>query len=140
MTGPFSFPGPRYRLRRRQVASHNQPMILHIVQKNAWRKAAGGNAYRAASLELEGFMHCSTVEQVLIPANERFQGQEGLVLLCIDPCRVTAPIVYEDCYASGRSFPHIYGPLNVDAVTAVVPFPPQADGRFLLPPELEPFV
>lgn len=112
-------------------------MILHIVQERSWLSAGSRGDYRADSLETEGFIHCSTPEQVLGPANERFQGQEGLLLLCIDSEKVAAPIVYEDCYASGRAFPHIYGPLNSEAVTAVIPFPPLEDGSFILPEELE---
>jgi uncharacterized protein (DUF952 family) len=111
-------------------------MILHIVKQSEWERAVASGLYRADSLETEGFIHCSTPEQVLKPANERFFGQEGLALLCIDPAKVAAPIVYEDCYASGQKFPHIYGTLDVAAVTAVLPFPPGEDGLFVLPEEL----
>ena len=112
-------------------------MILHIAQESAWLSAVPSGIYRADSLETEGFIHCSTPAQVLGPANERFRGQEELVLLSIDPEKVATPIIYEDCYESGQAFPHIYGPLDVAAVMAVIPFPPQADGSFLLPGELE---
>ena len=70
------------------------------------------------------------------PANEMFHGKHGLVLLVIDSAKVQADMVYEDCYASGQEFPHIYGPLNVDAVVSVVDFPPDDDGSFSLPPQL----
>ena len=112
-------------------------MILHIAKQSEWETAVAEGVYRADTLETEGFIHCSTTEQVLKPANERFFGQEGLALLCIDPAKVAAHIVYEDCYESGQKFPHIYGPLNVAAVTAVLPFLPGEDGRFVLPVELE---
>ena len=78
-------------------------------------------------------MHCSTMYQVLIPANERFAGRNDLVLLVIDLERVPSRTVFEDCYESGQAFPHIYGPIPVAAVTRVVPFPCQADGTFHLP-------
>jgi uncharacterized protein (DUF952 family) len=112
-------------------------MILHIVKQSDWERAVASGVYRADSLEKEGFIHCSTPEQVLKPANERFFGQEGLSLLCIDPALVTAPIVYEDCYESGQAFPHIYGTLDIAAVTAVLPFPPGENGQFVLPEALE---
>ena len=112
-------------------------MILHIAQECSWLTAVAGGLYRADSLATEGFIHCSTPEQVLGPANERYHGQEGLVLLCIDREKVAAPIVYEDCYESGQAFPHIYGPLNIEAVTTIIAFPPQEDGRFALPVEFD---
>lgn len=114
-------------------------MILHITTRTAWETAVAGpeTEYRAESLDNEGFIHCSTVAQVLGPANDFYKGQTGLVLLCIDPTQVAVPIVYEDCYETGQIFPHIYGPLPVTAVTQVLPFPPNPDGSFSLPPELE---
>jgi uncharacterized protein (DUF952 family) len=109
-------------------------MILHIVTQEAWDAAVRAGEYRPASLAGEGFIHCSTAAQVLGPANEFYRGQTGLVLLVIDPALVEAAIVYEDCYETGQAFPHIYGPLSPGAVTAVIPFPPDADGSFSLPP------
>jgi uncharacterized protein (DUF952 family) len=111
-------------------------MILHIAREDEWLSAVSSGLYQAGSLATEGFIHCSTRQQVLGPANALYRGQEGLVLLCIDPERTSAPIIFEDCYQAGQKFPHIYGPLNVDAVTRVVPFAPGADGRFHLPDEL----
>jgi uncharacterized protein (DUF952 family) len=111
-------------------------MILHIVKFQEWETAVDAGIYRPASLETEGFIHCSTPEQVLTPANKLFLGKEGLALLVIDPEKVEAPIIYEDCYKSGHTYPHIYGPLNVEAVRIVIPFPPGEEGRFYLPKEL----
>lgn len=112
-------------------------MIYHITEKLAWETAVSQNqAYTAPSLQTEGFIHCSTAAQILGPANALFHGQQGLILLCIQPAAVTAVIKYEDCYDHGDQFPHIYGTLNLEAVVSVVPFPPNADGSFSLPPTL----
>jgi uncharacterized protein (DUF952 family) len=109
-------------------------MILHITGRADWENAQALGVYRLDTLASEGFIHCSTLEQVLGPANDLYRGRNDLVLLVIDPGRLTARLVYEDCYETGQPFPHIYGPLNLDAVTRVVPFPPLADGTFELPP------
>jgi uncharacterized protein (DUF952 family) len=109
-------------------------MILHITSRAEWESA--DSHYTAPSLHSEGFIHCSTPTQVLGPANAMFHGETGLVLLCIEPEQVDAPIVYEDCYESGQKFPHIYGALNKTAVTHVIDFPPNADGSFALPAAL----
>jgi uncharacterized protein (DUF952 family) len=78
--------------------------------------------YEADTLATEGFIHCSEPHQVVDTANVLFRGRPDLVLLVIDPTRLDAPLRYE---ASKRgTFPHIYGPLNVSAVTAVLDFPP----------------
>jgi uncharacterized protein (DUF952 family) len=112
-------------------------MILHITTNQSWDAAVATGSYRDVSLEDEGFIHCSTVQQILGPANEFYRGQSDLVLLCISSSAVEAEIIYEDCYETGMAYPHIYGPLNVSAVKQVVEFPPNADGSFSLPSELE---
>ena len=109
---------------------------MHITTRDEWEQAQATGEYSVDSLKNEGFIHCSTPQQVLGPANALYHGRHGLILLLIDPDRVGARIVYEDCYQSGQAFPHIYGPLNADAVVQVVDFPPNDDGTFALPAEL----
>ena len=111
--------------------------ILHITTRAAWETAVSTQTYRADSLDSEGFIHCSTIEQVLAPANAMFKGQQNLVLLCIDSDKLTHSVVYEDCYESGIEFPHLYGPLDVDAVYDVLDFHPGDDGTFALPEGLK---
>ena len=111
--------------------------IFHITPRSAWEAAQATGSYRGDTLETEGFIHCSTIDQVLGPANTRFHGQQGLILLRIDSGKVQSSIIYEDCYESGDEFPHIYGPLNVDAVIEVIDFLPNPDGSFSLPSTLQ---
>ncbi|MGH2543247.1 MAG: DUF952 domain-containing protein, partial [Ardenticatenaceae bacterium] len=86
----------------------NEP-ILHITTPAEWQAAQAEGVYRPPSLAEEGFIHCSTPAQVTAVADERFAGRDDLILLVIDPGRLDAPPVYEDPYASGQRFPHIYG-------------------------------
>lgn len=62
-------------------------------------------------------------------ANRRFAGVTGLVLLAIEADRLSSELRYEAA-EEGERFPHIYGPLNLDAVTGVLPFEPDHDGSF----------
>ena len=110
-------------------------LILHITRRERWEEAAREGVYRADTLDTEGFIHCSKPEQVVAVADRLFRGQRGLVLLCIDEDRVQAEIVYEGA-SIGERFPHIYGPLNRNAVTEVLPFEPREDGTFALPEKL----
>ena len=114
--------------------------ILHITPRAAWDEALARGIYEPASLRAEGFIHCSAIDQAADTANAFYAGQRGLVLLCIDAQRVTAPLRYEPPAghvphgsAAAQLFPHLYGALHLDAVTAVVDFAPGADGIFRLP-------
>lgn len=107
-------------------------MILHIMHYSYLKKALLEGEYAPESLEEEGFIHCSTPEQVIDVANAIYKGQSGLFLLYIDERKVGPKIVYEDLYETGKLFPHIYGPLNMDAIERMVEFAPQADGTFKL--------
>jgi uncharacterized protein (DUF952 family) len=108
-------------------------MIWHIIKSDAWISAENQGTYRAPSLESEGFIHCSTINQLLDVANNFYAGQKNLLILGIDPAKVPAEIRYEDCYETGQDFPHVYGAIPVTAVTQVMAFPPDSDGHFELP-------
>ena len=100
------------------------PYIFHITTRAEWKAATAAGAYEAPSLATEGFIHLSEPEQVEPTANRRFRGATNLVLLRVDTDRVSAPLKYEIGEpTTGEEFPHIYGPLNLDAVTEVIPFP-----------------
>jgi len=107
--------------------------ILHITPLASWEQAVEAGELRPESLESEGFIHTSTFDQVVRVANAFYAGQTGLVLLCIDTNRVHSPIQWERAVDVDDTFPHIYGPLNTDAVTEVLAFEPDSEGRFTLP-------
>ena len=108
-------------------------IIFHITTSRAWSSAAAEGIYQPEMFPVDGFIHCSTREQVIQVANLRFRGQSGLVLLLIDTEKVTPEIVYENLEGGQQLFPHIYGELNVDAVAQVEKFAPNAEGYFSLP-------
>ncbi len=121
-----------------------KPFILHLTSKAAWLAAAEEGLYAPESLSAEGFIHCSTGSQIESVANTFYRGQQGLVLLVIDPSGLTAEIKWEPpaepepTHArEGELFPHLYGPLNAEAVVKVLPFEPDTDGLFSLPQELD---
>ncbi len=108
-------------------------MILHITTENRWHEeTAEGRAYRGDTLATDGFIHLSTQAQVLATADRFFSGRAGLILVCVDEERLTSELRYEDP-GEGQRFPHLYGPLNPEAVLTVLPFAPSADGSFELP-------
>ena len=105
-------------------------LIYHITAASNWAAAQAQGSYTADSLASEGFIHCSKKEQTIHTANRYYTGQHGLLLLAIDPARVKPEIRFENLTGGSELFPHIYGPLNLDAVAAALPYEPEPDGRF----------
>jgi uncharacterized protein (DUF952 family) len=110
-------------------ALESKDMIYHITSRETWNAAQKEGQYRGDTLASEGFIHCSGGEQVARTANRYFPGQKGLVLLEIVEAKVLPEIRFE-ALAGVEKFPHVYGPLNLDAVSRVIPFEPGADGIF----------
>jgi uncharacterized protein (DUF952 family) len=106
--------------------------ILHIARRADWLAAVASGHYKTSSLDLEGFIHCSTAAQVVGTAKRFFAGQKDLVLLGIDVNKVEAEVKYEAA-SGGALYPHIYGSLNVSAVVRVFDFAADANGEFVLP-------
>ncbi|SRR5258706_11034955 len=116
-------------------------MIFHITSRSAWDESKKRGEYRAESLVTEGFIHCSTLAQVLPVANNFYKGQSGLVLLEIEPTLLASQLKWEPPSGetpppgvpAGEQFPHIYGPINLDAVVKAVDIASKPDGTFDLP-------
>ena len=111
--------------------------ILHITPKSKWQQSITRGQYAAESLRSEGFIHCSTVGQLMDTANRIFKGQDDLVILKIDTSDIVSVITYENLDGGSENYPQIYGPINHDAVKEVIEFPPSADGSFVLPGALQ---
>ena len=110
-------------------------IIYHITRQQDWQNAQATGIYTADSLAQQGFIHASTREQVEDTAARFYSGQHGLVLLAIDTLRSRAEVRFDPvALPTGETrFPHIYGPLNLDAVTGVAAFEPDSRGRFHFP-------
>jgi uncharacterized protein (DUF952 family) len=109
--------------------------VYHITTPDLWSPVSGNGSYAAPSLESEGFIHCSTREQVERSMNRFFGGHDSVILLRIDPKLLRSELKYEP--ADGDSFPHIYGELNIDAVTGVEYVWRGDDGKFHIDGERE---
>jgi uncharacterized protein (DUF952 family) len=120
--------------------------IVHITSRKAWKDAIIAGEYIAPSLESEGLIHCSTYSQAIPVAEKYYKGQSGLVLLVIDPGRLTSDLKWEPPaegapppgVRAGEMFPHIYGPINLDAVVQALDFEPNSNDHFTMPPALLP--
>ncbi len=93
--------------------------IIHITSRQTWKEAQKLGTYQADTLESEGFIHCCQPDQVKIVLEKWFQGAKDLVLLEIDPDKIKSKIVFENLEGGEELFPHIYGPINLDAVKSI---------------------
>jgi uncharacterized protein (DUF952 family) len=91
--------------------------LFHIAKRTAWEAARSAGEYRPASLLAEGFIHLSTEDQWRRTLDRCYREDPDLVVLCIDPGRLGNAVRFEP--VDGESFPHLYGPLAVDAVVRV---------------------
>lgn len=107
-------------------------MIYHICAKSRWEDGKAHGAYEADTLEAEGFMHASTINQVVKVANAVFAGQSDLVFLVIDESKLTSDLKFEPA-SDGEDYPHIYGTLNPNAVIHETDYAPGEGGVFTLP-------
>ncbi|MED7828022.1 DUF952 domain-containing protein [Streptomyces chiangmaiensis] len=100
--------------------------LLHLTERSLWEAARLTGSYemstRGRTLQEEGFIHCSLRHQVPLVARRVYGEHAGsgeLVLLVIDPQRLTVPVRYEAAQLGGEEFPHVYGPIPVSAVVDV---------------------
>lgn len=113
-------------------------LIYHIATRADWERAlpgGPGGEYAISTigrtLAEEGFIHASSASQVTGVANRYYRDVRGdLLLLAIDPERVRADVRWDEVPGSPLPFPHIYGPLNVDAVVSARPIAPGPDGTY----------
>lgn len=108
-------------------------LFVHLCGAQEWEAAQRTGVYAPDSLEAVGFVHLSSVEQVHLPANRLYADRTDLMLLRIDGARLTSPVRWEPGVPSdpdGMEFPHLFGPLPMEAVISVTTYRPGPDGRY----------
>lgn len=117
------------------MTDHNP--LFHITTRHELQQAEASEAtpptYIPKGFEAEGFIHCSYRHQVVATANRIFKGQTDLVLLEIERSRLTCTVIDENLEGGSEHFPHIYGPLPLEAVTQMYEFPCDTNGLFQWP-------
>lgn len=116
-------------------------MIYHITTPVEFTLAKQRGHYSAPSLDTEGYIHCSTVEQVIPVANAFYKNESTIILLCIDGTKLTSELKWEPPAhieghdapedSEGQLFPHVYGIINLDAIENYVTVPQDENGYYL---------
>jgi uncharacterized protein (DUF952 family) len=112
-------------------------LIYKICPASAWREAERQGVYRGSPVDIrDGFIHFSTAPQVAETARKHFFGQTGLFLIAVDADALGDALRWEPS-RNDELFPHLYGELDLGAVTRVLSMRARSDGYHDLP-ELEP--
>lgn len=112
-------------------------MIYIVITNEDYKKIEHLKEYSPASLQSEGFIHCSLIHQTEFVGNRFYKDATDVQILSLDENKIISKVVYEDLSNLGDNFPHIYGPLNMDAVVAVTPYSKNKNGLYELPENLK---
>jgi uncharacterized protein (DUF952 family) len=111
--------------------------IYKICPASAWREAERQGVYRGSADDLrDGFIHFSDASQVAETAKKHFFGQTGLFLIAVDADALGQALRWEPSRGD-ELFPHLYGELDLGAVTAILDMRARSDGYHDIP-ELKP--
>jgi uncharacterized protein (DUF952 family) len=102
---------------------------FHLVPDDVWAAADPDAPYRAASLDDEGFIHCTDgIDALGVTFDRYYRADERRFLaVTVDLDALDVPWRYD---VPGSPYPHIYGQIRRTAVTAISRVERAADGRF----------
>lgn len=112
------------------MADDHDSRYLHLTPAEVWERRQAGETYVPDAYEAEGFIHLTIGEANLIDVANRYYAADPrpYLALTLDESLIAAPVRFDD--DSGR-YPHVYGRLNVDAITSIAPVRRSEAGVFL---------
>ena len=108
-------------------------MIYRIAEQADWTAAQKTGHFASPDLTTEGFIHFSARSQVQGVSERYYAQRTGLWLLAVDESRLTVPLRWENTTGGTELFPHVYGPVPLEAVVCHAPLAREADGRIHWP-------
>lgn len=116
---------------RESAASKTNDITYHLAITDEWMAQKDGNSYKPYVFDSDGFIHCTNGLDLLTQIANMFyqESPDPRVVLVLDMRKITSEVRYDD---PDETFPHIYGPLNPDAVIAELPVQRGENGEFLL--------
>jgi uncharacterized protein (DUF952 family) len=93
-------------------------VLIHLLSRAEWATAQSAGVHAPPSLTSEGFVHLCTPEQLPGVVSRFYAGRDDVLALTLDESRLIGEVRWEDSYGHGL-FPHLYAPLNVEAVVSL---------------------
>lgn len=105
-------------------------VTYHLTPVPVWEAQCDAATYRPESFDQDGFIHCTNGLEELMAVGNRYYQEDSrpFIILILQVDKIQPPVRYDD---PAEVFPHIYGLLNVDAVTGMIPAQRDVDGSFL---------
>jgi len=97
--------------------------IYHIASLSDWEQQRESKVYSVPSLEDEGFIHCSKLEQLPATLKRFFSKRTDLVILKLDTGLMQVPVIYEAADDGSGFFPHVFGVIALTCVAGVENYP-----------------
>ena len=105
--------------------------MYHLVPRSEWEAADPARPYVPTAFGQDGFVHCTDgADEVAATANRYYRDVDDLLALVLDRSRLGAPVRYED---TARIYPHVFGPIEREAITDVVGMQRDANGDWRPP-------
>jgi len=116
----------------RKSAGSRVSFLYKIMSKQEWETAQAQGIYEGSEVDRkDGFIHLSAAHQVRATAQKHFSGKADLVLISVRE-ESLGPSLKWEASRGGDLFPHIYGTLQLDAMSEAVPLP-LVDGAHQFP-------
>ncbi len=115
--------------------------VYCMMEKGVFDDAKKSGLYQPESIAEVGFIHCcSELHQLVEVANAFYASYPNVILTRIERVRLRSKILDEEAAderfrGRGETFPHIFGPLNMDAVVEAAEMPRDEVGGLMLPPQ-----
>lgn len=126
--------GPLTAVFRRMFAGGDDPLIYLLMNPPDFDRATAAGEWDPPSRAAEGFVHASPADQLTRVANKHYAAFDEVVVVALALDRVRPEVVWEP--ATGGLYPHIYGPVNLDAVAGTERVRKGSDGMYVIAPQL----
>ena len=93
--------------------------IFHITHPETWRTAKDDKFYSSDTLSEIGFIHCCGKDQIEFVLDQWFFEWKNLILLEIEIDKLSSRLVFENLEGGNELFPHVYGPVDLDAIITI---------------------
>lgn len=113
---------------RRMYAGEGARIIYLLMNKATFETSQKTGTFAPESLQTEGFIHASPMNQLSRVANKYYSNTDDLYVLSCELGKIKAEVKWEP--ATGGLYPHIYGEFNMDAVVEVTQVQKTANGVF----------